>query len=62
MPAIAERCTSQYGKRDVPAYPASILLRKEAEALNWARVGKRVTICPPSALPGWGTADNSAAA
>ena len=47
MPAIAERCTSQDGKCDVSAYPASILLRKEAEALNWARVGERVTICPP---------------
>ena len=62
MPELAERCASQYGKRNVSAYPASILLRKEAEALNWARVGEGVTICPPLALPGWGTASAAAAA
>ena len=47
MPALAEFYASQYGKRSVLAYPLGVLPQKEAEALNWASVGARVTIRPP---------------
>ena len=44
---LSERHAYQDGKHDLPAYLAIVLPRKEAEALNWARVEARVTIHPP---------------
>ena len=58
MPALAERCTSQDGKRNVLTYPASVFAQQEEEALKGARFGARVAIRWDPTLPrgGAGTA------
>ena len=56
MTAFVERRASQDGKRDIPAYPAGVIPRKEVEALDWMRVGIRATIRSPLEIPRWGRA------
>ena len=62
IPALAERCASQDGKHNIPAYPASVLPQQEAEALDCERVEAKFVICPYLLLPWWGTTGSGATA
>ena len=59
IPPLTERRASHDGKRNVPEHPASVFARKEADALNGARVGATVATRQDLDLPGGGSGTNS---